>query len=233
VEIKEILVEGKTKKLYTVKEQNQLVMEFLNTLKGDSKQKDTLKGKGAINTEISAFMFEYLASYNVPTHYIRKLDEKSLLVKKLDMIPIRLVIWNIATGNLAKRIGFKDGTILETPVLELYLKNTKLRNPFINDYHAYTLGLCDRNEMDVIIRIGSKVNAVLKSFFARKKLSLAYFSLEFGRYENQIMLGDEISPDTFSIWEVTEDGKLNKKTFEMTPATARTVLPKLKDIILM
>jgi len=233
VDIKEIFVEGSTKKLYTTEQSEQLIMEFLDVLPPEiAKKKASVKGKGAINAAISAYLFEYLSSYNVPNHFVRKLDATSLLVKKLEMVPIRLMIWNIATQSLAKRLGIKDGTILETPVLELYLKNHKLKNLMINDYHTYALGLCDRAEMNTIVRIGTKVNAVLKSFFARKKLNLAYFYLEFGRSSNQILLADEMSPDTFTVWEVTEEGKLDRKAFLLSEETAKTFYTKVKERIL-
>ena len=233
MDIKEIFVEGSTKKLYTTEQSEQLIMEFLDFLPPEiTKKKASVKGKGAINAEISAYLFEYLNSYNVPSHFVRKLDATSLLVKKLEMLPLRLMIWNVATQSLAKRLGLKEGTLLETPVLELYLKNPKLKNPLINDYHTYALGLCDRAEMNTIVRIGTKVNAVLKSFFARKKLSLAYFSLEFGRSSSQILLADEMSPDTFSVWDVTEDGQLDRKAFQLNEETAKTVYGRIKERII-
>jgi len=122
--------------------------------------------------------------------------------------------------------------LLETPVIEFYLKDDKLKNPMINDYHAYALGLCDRNDMSAIVRIGTKVNAVLRSFFQRKNLSLVQFTLEFGKVGNQVMLGDEITPDTFIVWGMKEDGKVDKKTFTLSAETAKQVYPRLHEILL-
>ncbi len=232
MKIQETLAEGKTKKLYTTDQNDQLIMEFLDVLPQDSGKKSTLKGKGAINTAISAYLFEYLDSYNVPTHYVRKLDNTSLAVKKLEMIPLKMMVWNMATDSLAKRLGLKDGTDLETPVLELYLKNDKLKNPLINDYHAYALGICERSDMNSVTRIATKINAVLKSFFFRKNLVLANFSLEFGKSGSQVLLGDEISPDTFTIFDRTDGEKIDKKAFQIKADTAKDVYPKLKDRLL-
>ncbi len=232
MKIQDVLAEGQTKKLYRTDHEEQLVMEFLDNLPVTGTKKVTLKGKKTINLDITSLIFEYLASYNVPTHYIKKLDEKSILVKKLEMIPIQLTIWNLASESLAKRLGLKEGAMLNTPVIEMYLKNAKLKNPLINEYHAYALELCDRNDMNTIQRIATKVNAVLKSFFQRKQLVLANFTLEFGKTGNQVILGDEISPDTFVVWAQQDDSKLDKKMYQITPESAKKVYPKLHDILL-
>ncbi len=224
--------EGRTKTLYIADQGEQLLMEFTDSLPFQSGKKSTLKGKGAINSEITSYLFGYLQSYNVPTHYIKKADDKTLLVKKLSMIPIEMLIWNTATGSLSKKLGISDGTQLETPVLEYYLKDEKLKNPMINDYHAYALGLCDRSDMSAIVRIGTKVNAVLRSFFQRKNLLLVNFTLEFGKAGNQVMLADEISPDTMTVWDIENEEKPDKKMYQLTADTAKQVYPKLQEIIL-
>ncbi len=232
MKVQEKFVEGRTKSLYPTDQNDHLLMEFSDTLPFETGKKSTIKGKGIINSEISSFLFGYLQSYNVPTHFIKRIDDKSSLVKKLSMIPLQMLIWNTATGSLSKRLGIADGTILETPVLEYYLKDAKLKNPMINDYHAYALGLCDRNDMSAVVRIGTKVNAVLKSFFQRKNLALVNFTLEFGKSGHQVMLGDEISPDTFNVWGINKDGKFDKKTFHLSAETAKQLYPKLQEIIL-
>jgi phosphoribosylaminoimidazole-succinocarboxamide synthase len=232
LKIQDVLAEGQTKKLYRTDHEEQLVMEFLDNLPVTGTKKVTLKGKKTMNLDITSLIFEYLASYNVPTHYIKKIDDKSILVKKLEMIPIQLTIWNLASESLAKRLGLKEGSMLNTPVIEMYLKNAKLKNPLINEYHAYALELCDRNDMSTIQRIATKVNAVLKSFFQRKQLVLANFTLEFGKTGNQVILGDEISPDTFVVWAQQDDGKLDKKTYQITPESAKKVYPQLHEVLL-
>ncbi len=228
----EKFTEGKTKILYKTDQEEQLLMEFLDTLPFESSKKVSVKEKGKINSDLTAYLFEYLHSYNVPTHYLKKVDAKNILVKKLNMIPIQMIIWNIATGVLSKKLGISEGTSLETPVIEFYLKDAKLKNPMINDYHAYALGLCDRNDMSAIIRIGTKINAVLRSFFQRKNLSLVQFTLEFGKSGNQVMLGDEITPDTILLWMLQEDGKFDKKTFTLTADNAKQVYSRLHETLL-
>ncbi|MCK4893656.1 MAG: phosphoribosylaminoimidazolesuccinocarboxamide synthase [Calditrichia bacterium] len=228
----EKFAEGRTKNLYKTDQEEQLMMEFLDVLPFESAKKVSVKEKGKVNTDLSSYLFEYLHSYNVPTHFLKKVDSKNILVKKLNMIPIEMVIWNIATTGLSKKLGISEGAMLETPVIEFYLKDAKLKYPMINDYHAYALGLCDRNDMSAIVRIGTKINAVLRSFFQRKNLSLVKFTLEFGKVGNQVMLGDEVTPDTFIVWGVKDDGKVDKKTYTLTPETAKQVYPRLHEILL-
>ncbi len=228
----DIVAEGKSKRLLKSDQEDQLVMEFLDTIPSEIKKKVTIRGKKIINTNISAYFFEYLHSYNVPTHYVKRSDDKSIIVKKLEMIPFELVIWNIATDGLAKRLGLSDGAVLESPVLEFYLKNEKLKNPLINEYHAYALGLCDRNDMSAILRIATKTNAVLRSFFQRKGLSLVNFKLEFGKLSGQVVLGDEITPDTFTVWGRDQTDKFDKKGFLITAETGKEVYPKIEEILL-
>lgn len=233
MKIQDTFLEGKTKKLFTTDEPEQLVMEFLDVLPHHISAKPvTVKGKGAINAAISAYLFSYLGSYNVPTHFLKQQDNASLLVRKANIFPIKVIIWNYASGTLSKRLGIKEGTQLETPVLELYLKNSKLKNPLINDYHAYALGVCERNDMNAITRIGTKMNAIMKSFFLRKRLTLASFTAEFGRTSHQVVLADELSPDNLQLWDMKEDGTLDRKALEITPQNAKTVYSALKERIL-
>ncbi|GAB4327691.1 MAG: phosphoribosylaminoimidazolesuccinocarboxamide synthase [Calditrichia bacterium] len=230
MEIKDKIYEGSTKNLYATDNEEQLVLEFTDKFVS-GKQKETISGKGAINKELCTRFFEYLQSYNVPTHFIKSVDETRILVKKLEMIPFTVQIWNIAGDSLAKRLGLKEGTVLETPVLELYLKNAKLKNPLINDYHAYSLKLCDRDEMNAIIRMTTKVNAVLKSYFMRKKMTLAHFTLEFGRSGSQILLGDELSLDNMFVIEGLNMEEADYNQFVMDSSNAKKLYSKLKEQI--
>lgn len=207
MEIKDVLVDGKTKKVYNTDQSDQVIIEYKDTLPAKFEpKKKSAKGKGELACAISAFLFEYLENYNVPTHFLRRRDNTSIEAKKLDMIPITVHIWNLATNNLASRFGLEEGQPLEYPIIEFYLKNVELNNPMINEYHAYALGLCDRKEYTNLLRIATKVNAVLKSFFDRKQLKLASLQLEFGRSGHQVVLGDDMSPDTLELWAVNEDG---------------------------
>ena len=207
MDIKELLAEGTTKKVYATGNAEEVIIEFLDTLPAHlAKKKETVAGKAAINNAIASFLFEYLTSYNIPNHFVRKEDEKSLVAKRLEMLPITFHIWNVAGDELVERFGFEKFQVLEYPIIEMTLKNKKLNFPFINEYHAYALKISNRSEMDQMMRIATKVNAVLKSYFQRRRMILGDIRLEFGRAGNAIFLGDEISPDTFVVYELDEKG---------------------------
>lgn len=214
MEKKELLYEGKAKRLYTTDKENLLIQEFKDDATAfDGAKKGKIPHKGEINNSISSFLFEYLDSYHIPTHFVRKLSATEMLVKQLTIIPIEVVIRNVATGSLTRRYEIPEGTVLEYPILEHYLKNDKLGDPLINEYHAYAFGLATPEEMRSISRVASKVNAILKSFFDRRGLILVDFKLEFGKFNDGIMLGDEISPDTCRIWDKKTNKKLDKDRF--------------------
>ncbi len=231
MEIKELLVEGSTKKVYATDQTDQVIIEFQDTLPPWlSKKKEKVAGKGAINNGISSFLFEYLNSYNVPTHFIRKLDEKSFAARRLEMLPMFFHIWNIAGEDLAIRFRLEPLQPLEYPIIEIYYKNPDLGNPMINEYHAYALGLCDRSEMTQITRIATKVNAVLKSYFQRHRMRLGDFRMEFGRAQNQILLADEISADTMSLFAVDEKGQItDPKKFVITGSRKLDVYQQIQE----
>lgn len=207
MDMKELLVEGTTKKVYATAQNDQVVVAYND---GGKKAGDRVE----INNDLSAFLFEYLESYNVPTHFIRKLDAKSFAAKRIDMIPMIVSVHNIADAELTERFGLDEGKVLEYPVVEMYYKDKAGKRPMINEYHAYALGLCDRKEMTSINRIATKVNAVLKSFFDRRKLKLVSFHLEFGRQHSQILLADEMSLHTMTLYLVDENGEIKKVSMD-------------------
>lgn len=210
MDIKELLVDGSAKKVYATAQNDQVIVAFSDALAGKGKKKDSGAEKAVANNAVSAFIFEYLESYNVPTHFVKKLDDTSFMAKKADMIPIIISVYNMASEKLASRFGIAEGKILEYPIVEMYYKDAKKQLPMINEYHAYALGLCERKEMSNILRIATKVNAVLKSFFDRRKLKLVNFQLEFGRSHGQVILADEVSLDTMDLWSVEPDGSFSK-----------------------
>jgi phosphoribosylaminoimidazole-succinocarboxamide synthase len=210
VDIKELLIDGTTKKIYATNQNDQVVVAFNDASAGKAKKKDATAEKAEINNSVSAFLFDYLESYNVPTHFIRKLDDFSFLAKKAEMIPITISVYNIGSKRLAERFGIEEGKVLEFPIVELYYKDEKKKLPMINEYHAYAMGLCERKEMSSIQRIATKVNAVLKSFCDRRKLKLINFHLEFGRSHNQVVLADDVSLNSMNLWLVKEDGDFEK-----------------------
>lgn len=202
MEMKELIGEGLNKKIYATSQQDQVIYAYNDKKKGSDKTE--------VNTAISGFLFEYLESYNVPTHFVKNLDSKSFVARRLDAIPISVAVHNIGDDDLSKRFGLESGKVLEFPIVEMYYRGEGDEEQMINEYHAYALGLCDRKEMTSISRIATKVNAVLKSFFDRRKLKLVSFRLEFGRLQNQILLADELTLDTLRIRLVNDKGELLK-----------------------
>ncbi|MBD3289943.1 phosphoribosylaminoimidazolesuccinocarboxamide synthase [candidate division KSB1 bacterium] len=220
---KKKILEGSTKKLYSTDEPEHIIQEFMDTVLKDGESKSTIKGKGAINNQICGHLFEYLEGFHIPTHFVKSIGNKEMLVKKLDMIPVEIFVHNIATGEFCKRFGQKDGQELELPIVEMFLKKPELNNPMINNGHVVAFGMATTEDINQIERFSSKVNAVLKSFFTRRGLKLVDFKLEFGRHKEKIVLGDEISPDTFQLWDskTKERLGLDKITSgESTPESA-------------
>jgi phosphoribosylaminoimidazole-succinocarboxamide synthase len=210
----ELLKEGKAKKLYTTEDKDILIQEFKdNATAFDGIKKGTINDKGELNCGISTVLFQYLESYNVPTHLIKRIGPREQLVKNAEIIQVEVVMRNYATGSLVKRLPFEEGKQLVYPILELYYKNDELGDPLINEYHAYALKLCQPEDIRAMLRMTSKVNAILKSYFERRDLMLIDFKLEFGRIGKDLILADEISPDTCRIWDKKTRKKLDKDRF--------------------
>ena len=230
---KKKILEGRAKKLYETEETDQLVQEFKDdVITFEGFKKGTIKGKGVTNNQISSYLFEYLAGFHIVTHFIKNLSSRDMLVKQLDMIPIEIIIRNIATGSFCKRYGLEKGNELDYPITEYFLKDDTNRNPMINATHAISFGYAKIDEIRTIERLSSKINAVLKSFFARRKLRLVDFKLEFGRYKNKILLGDEISPDTCRLWDAQTKERLDNGSFLSDESEIETVYEELKNRIL-
>jgi phosphoribosylaminoimidazole-succinocarboxamide synthase len=160
---------------------------------------------------VSSLIFQFLEGYHIPTHFVDVLKPDEMLVKKLEIIPIQLRVWNYVTGSLSKRFGAEKGSALACPIVEINLKDDKLKNPMITMDHVCAFGYGDLEEIQNIDRTVRKINAVLKSFFDRRKLKLVDFHIEFGRFGDQILVGDEISPDNCSFYFI-EEGEIESKT---------------------
>lgn len=214
MEKQELLYEGKAKRIYSTEDPQLAIQEFKDDATAFNGVKKTeISGKGEFNCSISTILFEYLESFHVPTHFVKQLSPVTQLVKKVDIIPLEAVMRNIATGSLIKRLPFEEGKPIEYPIFELYLKDDSLGDPMVNEYHAYALNLCKPEEIRTMVRYSSKINAILKSFFERRGLLLVDFKLEFGRFQNELLLADEISPDTCRIWDRKTHKKLDKDRF--------------------
>ena len=207
------LYEGKTKILFPGAKETEVILKFKDDAAVNGDKKGDIKGKGAVNNKMSCHLFQYLEGYNVPTHYVEQVSDTEMKCKKVAVIRIAVSIHNIAAGNLSKRYGLEEGTELKTPILEFYLKNDKLHNPLINEYHAYALELATNEEVAIISKQAIKINAVLRSYFQRRDISLVDFSLEFGRFEDKILLADELSLDTFRFWDAKTGKKIDTDRF--------------------
>ena len=214
MEKKEKIYEGKAKILYATDDTDLLIQVYKDDATAfDGAKKSSISGKGEFNCGISSILFEYLESYHIPTHYVRRLSPTEQLVKKAEIIQLEVVMRNIATGSLVKRLPLEEGKQLEYPIFELYLKDDERGDPLVNEYHAYALDLCKPEEIRAIFRLTAKINAILKSYFDRRSLILVDFKLEFGRCRGNLILADEISPDTCRIWDRKTHKKLDKDRF--------------------
>ncbi len=166
-----------------------------------------------MNNKMTAFFFGLLEKEGIRTHYISMPSDREMLVKKLDMIPLEVVMRNVAAGSLAQRLGLAEGTPLDAPIVELYYKSDELGDPMLNHFHIQVLKLATPEEVKEIEEKGLRINAILKDFLKQKKVDLIDFKLEFGRLNGEIVLGDEISPDNCRFWDSDTHEKLDKDRF--------------------
>jgi phosphoribosylaminoimidazole-succinocarboxamide synthase len=211
---KELLYEGKAKQMFTTDKQDELLVYFkddataLNGLK-----KGTIINKGVLNNKISTFFFNLLAEHGIPHHFVKYLSDREMLVKKLEIVPVEVVVRNVAAGSLAKRIGWEEGRKMPSTVLEMYYKNDDLGDPLVNDYHIKAMGLATREQVQKMSEYALKINEVLGEYLLTKNIELIDFKLEFGIFNNEVILGDEISPDTCRFWDAVTHEKMDKDRF--------------------
>ncbi|MBQ1918697.1 phosphoribosylaminoimidazolesuccinocarboxamide synthase [Schwartzia succinivorans] len=214
MEKKEALYEGKAKIIYATDKADELLVYYKDdATAGNGAKKGTIADKGIMNNKMTAFFFELLEKQGIKTHYVSMPSEREMLVKKLDMIPLEVVMRNVAAGSLAERLGLEEGTVLSKPIVELYYKSDKLGDPMLNHYHIQAVGLATPEEVAKVEELGLKVNSILKDFLKEKKVDLIDFKLEFGRYNGEVVLGDEISPDNCRFWDSDTHEKLDKDRF--------------------
>ena len=208
------IYEGKAKILYDTDKPDLVLQEFKDDATAfDATKRGTIKQKGIINNEISCALFQLLESKGIPTHFVKKLSDREMLVKKLDIVLVEVTIRNISAGGLSKLLGMEEGIVLKSPLLEYHYKKDELHDPLINDYHIEMLGLATPKEMKKIKDYSFSVNEILKDFFSKAGLKLVDFKLEFGRHKGKMLLGDEISPDTCRLWDKKTNEKLDKDRF--------------------
>jgi phosphoribosylaminoimidazole-succinocarboxamide synthase len=216
MEKRELLYEGKAKKIWSTDDENLVISEFKDDLTAfNGEKKSSEAGKGALNNKISTELFKLLQEKGIPTHFVEMLDDNHMLHKKADVILIEVIVRNIATGSLSRNLGIEDGKVLPFTLVEFDYKNDELGDPKLNDQHALILGLVDfQDELDKLRRMARQVNDILKPYFAEKGLNLVDFKLEFGKdKDGNIILIDEISPDNCRFWDIESGEKMDKDRF--------------------
>lgn len=209
-----MLYEGKAKRIYATEDPNLLVMTYKDEATAfDGAKKGVIDQKGIINNRVSCLLFKLLEKNGVGTHLVQQLDERNVLVKRMQMIPLEVVVRNVMAGSLAKRLGREEGQVLPVPIVELYYKNDELHDPMVNESHAQALGWATKEQLDAMKQKALQVNQILQPFFDSIGIILVDFKLEFGLAEGEILLGDEISPDSCRFWDKETLTKLDKDRF--------------------
>ena len=215
MEKRELLYEGKAKKVYKTDDENLYIVDYKDDATAfNGLKKGQIAGKGVVNNKMSNFLMTVMEKKGIPTHFVKELSDRETLVKKVSIVPLEVIVRNIAAGSFSKRLGVEEGTPLKTTVLEFCYKDDALGDPLINDYHAMALGLATREELDTIADMTFKVNEILIEYFKTINIELVDFKIEFGRTpDGQIILADEISPDTCRLWDADTHEKLDKDRF--------------------
>lgn len=214
MEKKEMLYEGKAKQIFKTDKADEVIVYYKDDATAfNGEKKGQIEDKGELNNAITSALFKILEENGVKTHFIEKLSDREQLCKKVEIVPLEVIVRNVAAGSMAKRLGLEEGYQLKTTVFEICYKDDSLGDPLINDYHAVGIGAATFEELKKIYEMTAKVNDVLKEFFLKQNIKLIDFKLEFGRYNGEILLADEISPDTCRFWDATTNEKLDKDRF--------------------
>lgn len=212
---KELLYEGKAKKVFSTEDDNLLIVSYKDDATAfNGLKKGTIVGKGIINNRMSNLLMQRLEKSDIPTHFVEELSDRETLVKKVSIVPLEVIVRNIAAGSFSKRYGVEEGFVFESPTIEFSYKNDQLGDPLINEYHALAMKLATKKELETIKKYAFGVNEQLKAFWAECGITLVDFKLEFGRLsDGSIVLADEISPDTCRLWDSKTGEKLDKDRF--------------------
>ena len=214
MEKKELLYEGKAKKVYTTENPDVLIVDYKDDATAfNGVKKGTIVGKGVVNNRMTNHIFKMLEEKGIPTHFIEELSDRETAVKKVEIVPLEVIVRNVAAGSFSMNLGIEEGFRLLSPTLEFSYKNDELGDPMINDYYAVAIGAATREEIDKITELVFKINEILVDYFKSIKVDLIDFKVEFGRYKGQIILADEISPDTCRFWDSETHEKLDKDRF--------------------
>ncbi|MEW8968688.1 phosphoribosylaminoimidazolesuccinocarboxamide synthase [Exiguobacterium alkaliphilum] len=210
----EAIYEGKAKALYETEEPGVLRVYYKDDATAfNGEKKQSIDGKGVLNNAITTHLFELMHDNKIPTHFIQKVSDREQLVRRVDIIPLEVVVRNVAAGSLAKRLGWEEGTPLLAPIVEFYYKDDALGDPLLTEDHIRLLQVATHKEVETLRQLGLWVNDVLLDFFAEHGIDLIDFKLEFGKVDGTIILADEISPDTCRLWDQETKQKLDKDVF--------------------
>ena len=210
----DLLYEGKAKKVYTTDDPDYLIVDYKDDATAFNGEKNgTIMEKGIVNNRVSNHLFKLLESKGITNHLVEEISDRETIVKKVEIVPIEVIVRNIAAGSLSKRLGLPEGTKLSKTVLEFCYKNDELGDPMINDYHALAMDLATPEELKKIADMSFAVNEILGDYLKESNIELIDFKLEFGRFHGEIILADEISPDTCRFWDTRTGEKLDKDRF--------------------
>lgn len=214
MEKRELMYEGKAKKVYKTDDDNYVVIYYKDSATAfNGEKKAEIDDKGILNNNITSALFNLLEEKGIKTHFVKKLNEREQLCKKVEIVPVEVIVRNLAAGSMAKRLGLEEGYELKTTVFEICYKNDVLGDPLINDTHAVAIGITTFEELNKMYNMAGKINEILKEFFLGLGIKLIDFKLEFGRFNGEIILADEISPDTCRFWDAKTNEKLDKDRF--------------------
>ena len=211
----ELMYEGKAKKIYATGNAEEVIVYYKDDATAfNGEKKDQINNKGILNNAITSMIFEMLNENGIKTHFVKKLNDREQLCKKVEIVPLEVIVRNVAAGSMAKRLGLEEGYKLKTTVFEFSYKDDELGDPLINSYHAVAIGAATFEEIKTILDMTAKINDLLKEFFSKLNINLIDFKIEFGKLPNgEIVLADEISPDTCRFWDATTGEKLDKDRF--------------------
>lgn len=209
-----LLYEGKAKKVYKTEDEDVLIVDYKDDATAfNGEKKGTIVGKGVVNNRMTNHIFQLLEKEGIPTHFVEELSDRETAVKKVEIVPLEVIIRNIAAGSFSKKLNIEEGTKLLIPTLEFSYKDDALGDPMINDYYAIAIGAATKEEIEKITDLVFKINNFLVTYFKEAGIELVDFKVEFGRYKGDIILADEISPDTCRLWDVETHEKLDKDRF--------------------
>lgn len=210
----EMLYEGKAKKVYKTEDENLYIVDYKDDATAfNGLKKGSIAGKGVINNKMTNIVFQYLAENGVENHFVKEISDRETLVKKVKIVPLEVIVRNIAAGSFSKKFGVEEGTPLKNAVLEFSYKNDDLGDPMINDMQITAIGIATEQELKTISESALKINELMKKFFIERDIILVDFKIEFGKYGDKIILADEVSPDTCRLWDADTKQKLDKDRF--------------------